>query len=108
MLDRVVTLVDRFWALAAGGLLALALVVAGVAYASQPSERDGDQVRNVLRDFVTAAGDRDGDPACRLLTATGRAAVLAVVPGVTCQTYARSFGFDVAGLGSLTVNLPEN
>lgn len=108
LLDRAAAVVDRFWKLAAAGCLGLAALVAVIAFASQPTERDGDQVRNVLRDFVTAAGDRDGDTACRLLSPAGRQAVTAVVPGVTCQTYARSFGFDVAGLGSVQVNLPEN
>jgi hypothetical protein len=108
MLDRAVTAVNRFWKLAAAGCLALAVLIAAVALIAQPSERDGDQVRNVLRDFVTAAGDRDGDAACRLLSEAGRRAVTAVVPGTTCESYARSFGFDVAGLGSVQVNLPED
>lgn len=105
MFGRAATLVDRYWWKAAAGLGGLAAVIAVIALASQPTERDPDQIRNVLRDFVIAAGDRDGVAACRLLTPTGRAAVAQIVPGTDCETYARSFGFDVAGLGGVTPNL---
>ncbi|UTI66609.1 hypothetical protein NBH00_10445 [Paraconexibacter antarcticus] len=108
MLDRVFATVDRLWVRIAGGCLALALVIGAIAYASQPTERDYESVRNTLTDFVTAAGDRDGDAACKLLTPQGRQIVTAEVPGVSCETYARSFGFDVAGLGSVTLHLPAD
>ncbi|WP_354698161.1 hypothetical protein DSM112329_03826 [Paraconexibacter sp. AEG42_29] len=111
MIDRACTLIDRFWWKAAAACLGLAAVVAVIAFASQSTERDPDQVRNVLRDFVTAAGDRDGEAACDLLTENGRRAVMGVVPGTTCEQYARSFGFDVAGLGGvyprLGLDLPD-
>lgn len=108
MLDRAFALVDRLWAKVAAGCLGLAVAIGLLAYASQPTERDADSVRNTLTDFVTAAGDRDGDAACRLLTPEGRRIVTAEVPGVSCAAYARSFGFDVAGLGSVTLNLPRD
>lgn len=105
MADRLTALVDRYWWKVAAGLAGLAALIAVIALAAQPTERDPDQIRNVLRDFVTAAGDRDGDAACRLLTPSGRAAVAQIVPGTDCETYARSFGFDVAGLGGVTPNI---
>lgn len=108
MLDRAVLLIDRFWLRAVAGCLALAALVAVIAYATQPGERDFDQVSDVLTDFVTAAGDRNGDRACELLTPLGRQAATAAVPGVSCPDYARSFGFDVAGLGSVTLALPRD
>ena len=107
-LDGLSGVVDRFWLKATAALLGLAAVIALVAVITQPGERDGDQVRNVLRDFVTAAGDRDGDAACKLLTPNLRSAVVAIVPGTTCESYARSFGFDVAGLGAVSVNVPAD
>lgn len=108
MLDRACTLIDRYWAKATAACLALALVVVVVAYATQPAQRDFDQVRDTLKDFVIAAGDRDGERACELLTETGRQAATAAVPGVSCPEYARSFGFDVAGLGSVKLNIPAD
>lgn len=106
MVDRVSTLIDRFWWKAAAACLGVAAVVAAIAFATQSIERDPDQVNNVLRDFVTAAGDRDGKAACDLLTENGRRAAAAVVPGTTCESYARSFGFDVVGLGGAFAHLP--
>jgi hypothetical protein len=108
MLDRAFATVDRLWVRIAGGCLALTLLVVVVSYATQPTERDFESVRNTLTDFVTAAGDRDGDAACKLLTPEGRQVVTAAVPGVSCPAYARSFGLDVAGLGSVTLDLPAD
>lgn len=105
MSDRLTALVDRAWPQLAIGLLALALVIAVAAYATQPGRQPDDQVRAVVTDFVNAAADRDADTACRLLTAAGRQAVTAPVPGTPCEVYARSFGFDVAGLGGVTLRL---
>jgi hypothetical protein len=105
MSDRLTALVDRAWPQVAVALLALALVITAVAYATQPGRQDDDQVRAVLTDFVNAAADRDADTACGLLTAAGKQAVTAPVPGTSCEVYARSFGFDVAGLGGATLRL---
>ncbi|MCW3040072.1 MAG: hypothetical protein JWM31_1977 [Solirubrobacterales bacterium] len=107
MLDRASVFVDRFWLPVAGACLALALLVGVAAYATQPSVQDFDDVDHVLTDFVTAAGDRNGERACELLTPLGRRAATAAVPGISCPDYARSFGFDVAGLGSVTLNIPR-
>ncbi|MCW3016309.1 MAG: hypothetical protein JWO02_3401 [Solirubrobacterales bacterium] len=105
MFDRLTALVDRAWPQAAIACLALALVITVVAYATQPARQDDDRVRNVLTDFVNAAADRDAGTACSLLTAKGKQAVTAAVPGTPCDVYARSFGFDVAGLGGVTLRL---
>ncbi len=107
MPHRLTTLVDRAWPWAPLALLSLALVIAVTAYATQPAVQDDDRVRHTFADFVDAAGNRDADTACDLLTATGRQVLTAAVPGVACETYARSFGFDVSGLGGVTLTLPR-
>lgn len=108
MLDRATALVDRFWLKVTGACLALTLLAGVIAYAAQPGERDFQQVDDVLTDFVTAAGDRNGERACELLSPIGRQAATAAVPGISCPDYARSFGFDVAGLGAVTLHLPRD
>lgn len=105
MPDRITTLVDRLWPRAAFAALGLAAVIVLVAYATQPSRRDADRVRDTLTDFVDAAADRNPDTACRLLTPRGREVVTAPVPGTPCHVYARSFGFDVAGLDGVDLRL---
>lgn len=106
MADRFSALVDRAWPWAALAFAALAAVVVVIAFATQPGRRDDDRVRDTLVDFVNAATNRDGDTACALLSAHGRQVTTSLVPGVTCASYARSFGFDVAGLGGVTLTLP--
>lgn len=101
-------LLDRFGARVALALVALAALIAVVAFATQPAQRDDDQVRNVLTDFVTAALNRDGDGACSHLTARAQRAVTAAVPGTTCPAYVRSFGLVVAALGAVTLHLPHD
>ncbi len=108
MSDRITALVDRAWPRAAVACLALALAVTVVAYATQPGRQDDDQVRYALEDFVNAAADRDAETACALLTPTGRQAVAAAVPGIPCDVYARSFGFDVGGLNGVTLRLARD
>ncbi|MCW2957955.1 MAG: hypothetical protein JWP18_758 [Solirubrobacterales bacterium] len=108
MADRLTALVDRAWPWAAVAFAAVAVLVVVVAFATQPARRDDDRVRYTLADFVTAANDRDADTACGLLTPRGREAVTAAVPGVACEVYARSFGFDVAGLGGVMLLLPPD
>jgi hypothetical protein len=108
MADRFSALVDRAWPWAAVAFAGIAVLVVVVAFATQPTRRDDDRVRYTLADFVTAANDRDAKTACDLLTARGRAQVTKPVPGVSCETYARSFGFDVAGLGGVTLLLPPD
>ncbi len=108
MVDRLSALVDRAWPWAAVAFAGVAALVVVIAFATQPSRRDDDRVRYALADFVRAANDRDGDTACALLTARGKADVTKAVPGVSCETYARSFGFDVAGLGGVKLLLPPD
>lgn len=105
---RLTALVDRAWPWAPIACLVAALLVVVVAYATQPGRQDDDQVRAVLTDFVNAAADRDADTACDLLTARGARTVTAPVPGVSCDVYARSFGFDVAGLGGVVLSLERD
>ncbi len=108
MADRFSALVDRAWPWAAVAFAGIAVLVVIIAFATQPSRRDDDRVRYALADFVTAANDRDAETACALLTERGRREVTRPVPGVSCETYARSFGFDVAGLGGVTLLLPPD
>jgi hypothetical protein len=108
MADRFSALVDRAWPWAAVAFTAVAALVVVVALATQPGRRDDDRVRYALADFVTAANDRDASTACALLTARGRREVTRPVPGVSCEVYARSFGFDVAGLGGVRLVLPPD
>lgn len=104
---RLTDLVHRAWPWVPLALLAVALIVVLAAFAVQPSVQDDDRVRYTFEDFVDAAGNRDASAACALLTAQGQRALTAAVPGVSCETYARSFGFDVSGLGGVTLNLPR-
>jgi hypothetical protein len=106
MADRFSALVDRAWPWVAIASAALAALVVVVAFATQPGRRDDDKVRDTLTDFVDAATNRDGQAACDLLSAHGRQVSASLVPGVPCASYARSFGFDVAGLGGVTLTLP--
>jgi hypothetical protein len=100
-LKRLPAWIDKLWPWGPIVLVVLAVLTGINSIAKQPPKSDTDQIADVVRDFGKAADDKRGDEACALLTASGRRALLAEVPTVTCPVLVRSFGlgFDTHALG---------
>ena len=108
MRERIHRLIDRAWPRAVIFPLGLAVLIVLVTLIVQPARHDDDRVRKVVADYVGAVSNRDGDAACKLLTAHAQQLITAAIPGTPCSGYIHSFGADVGGLGGARIHLSRN
>lgn len=108
MRPRIHRFIERTWQRAVLGLLGVSLLIVLITLLVQPTQRDDDRVRSTLSDYVDAVGNRDGEGACKLLTARAQQLVTAAIPGSDCSAYVHSFGADVGGLVNATVRIARD
>jgi hypothetical protein len=99
-LKRLPSWIDKLWPWGPIVLVALAVLTGINSIAKQPPKSDTDKIADVVHDFGKATDNKRGEEACALLTASGRRALVAQVPTVTCPVLVRSFslGFDTRAL----------
>ena len=88
---------DRTWPRLPIGLAGVAVLVFLISLATAPGKPDPERVADVVQDLGNAAGNRDGEEVCALLTDRYRTEVERRIPGIGCAEHVRSFGIGTPG-----------